>query len=91
MEVVLTVSEAELEEFPEEATESSGQQKQPSETPQIQGTVKSLLSVEISPTANLVEKLRRGKVSYIQGLLLKGDQLGVRNTRSLDDPIIAIA
>ena len=47
MEVVLTVSKAELEEFPEEATESSGQQKQPSETSQIQGTVKSLLSVEI--------------------------------------------
>ena len=38
MEVVLTVSEAELEEFPEEAIESSGQQKQPSETSQIQGT-----------------------------------------------------
>ena len=29
MEVVLSVSEAELEEFPEEATESSGQQKHP--------------------------------------------------------------
>ena len=76
MEVVLTVSEAELEEFPEEATESSGQQKQPSETSQIQGTVKSLLSVEISPTADLLEKLRWGKVSYVTGITPKGGSIG---------------
>ena len=76
MEVVLTVSEAELEEFPEEATESSGQQKQPSETSQIQGTVKSLLSVEISPTAELLEKLRWGKVSYVTGITPKGGSIG---------------
>ena len=30
MEVVMAASEAELEEFPEEVTESSGQQEQPS-------------------------------------------------------------
>ena len=41
MEIVLSVSEAELEEFPEEATESSGQQKQPSESSQTQDTVRS--------------------------------------------------
>ena len=49
MEVVLSVPEAELEDFPEEATESSGQQEQPSESSHTQGTVKSLLSVEIFP------------------------------------------
>ena len=75
MEVVLTVSEVELEEFPEEATESSGQQKQPSEPSQIQGTVKSLLSVEISPTADLLEKLRWGKVSYVTGITPKGGSI----------------
>ena len=75
MEVVLSVSEAELEEFPEEATESSGQQKQPSETSQIQGTVKSLLSVEISPTSDLLEKLRWGKVSYVTGITPKGGSI----------------
>ena len=58
MEVVLSVPEAELEDFPEEATESSGQQTQPSESPQTQGTVKSLLSVKLFPTADLLEKIR---------------------------------
>ena len=91
MEVVLSVSEAELEEFPEEATESSGQQKQPSETSQIQGTVKSLLSVEISPTADLLEKLRWGKVSCVTGITPKGGSIECQEHRSLDDPIIAIA
>ena len=41
MEVVLSVPEAELEDFLEEATESSGQQTQPSESSQTQGTVKA--------------------------------------------------
>ena len=67
MEIALSVSEAELEEFPEEATESSELLEQPSGTSQGQGTVKSLLSVDTSPTANLLEKLRRGKVSYVTG------------------------
>ena len=70
MEVVLSVPEAELEDFPEEATESSGQQTQPSESSQIQGTVKSLLSIELLPTADLLEKIRRGKLSSLD---LNGD------------------
>ena len=86
MEVVLTVSEAELEEFPEEATESSGQQKQPSETSQIQGTVKSLLSVEISPTADLVEKLRWGKVSYVTGITPKVGSIGCQEHKVFRRP-----
>ena len=81
MEVVLSVSEAELEEFPEEAKESSGQQKQLSETSQIQGTVKSLLSVEISPTADLLEKLRWGKVSYVTGITPKGGSIGCQEQK----------
>ena len=71
MEVVLSVPEAELEEFPEEATESSGQQKQPSESSQTQGTVRSLLSVEISPTVDLLEKIRWGRISYLNGITPK--------------------
>ena len=43
MEVVLSVSEAELEVFPEEATKSSGQQEQPSESSRTQGTAKKLV------------------------------------------------
>ena len=65
MEVVLSVPEAELEDFPEEVTESSGQLKQPSESSQTQGTVKSLLSVEIFPTADLLERIRQGRLSYL--------------------------
>ena len=51
MEVVLSVPEAEMEDFPEEVTESSGQQIQPSESSQTQGTVKSLLSIKLFPKA----------------------------------------
>ena len=40
MEIVISVSEAELEEFPEEAPESSAPQEQSSETLHTQGTVK---------------------------------------------------
>ena len=58
MEVVLSVPEAELEDFPEKATESSGQQIQPSESSQTQGTVKSLLSIKLLPMAELLEKIR---------------------------------
>ena len=91
MEVVLSVPEAELEDFSEEATESSGQQTQPSESSQTQGTVKSLLSVKLFPMADLLEKIRRGKLSYLDlnGATpkAKGDQL---NIRSLDDIPIAI-
>ena len=65
MEVVLSVPEAELEDFPEEATESSGQQEQPSESSCTQGTVTSLLSLEIFPTADLLERIRQGKLYYL--------------------------
>ena len=65
MEVVLYVPEVELEDFPEEATESSGQHEQPSESPCTQGTVISLLSLEIFPTANLLERIRQGKLYYL--------------------------
>ena len=68
MEVTLFVSEAELEEFPEEDTaESTGQQEQSSETSQIKGTVKSLLSITTSPTPGLLEKIKRGKVAHLIG------------------------
>ena len=57
MEIVISVSEAELEEFPEEeAPESSEQQEQPGKTSPIQGTVKSLLSIDTSPIPGVVGK-----------------------------------
>ena len=49
MELVISVSEAELEEFPEEVPESSGQQEQSSEISHTQGTVKSLLLIDTYP------------------------------------------
>ena len=68
MEVTLFVSEAELEEFPEEDTaESTGQQEQSSETSQIKGTVRSLLSIITSPTSQLLERIKRGKVAHLIG------------------------
>ena len=66
MEIVISVSEAELEEFPEEeASESSGQQEQSGKASPIQGTVKSLLSINTSPTPELLEKIKRGKIAYL--------------------------
>ena len=57
MEIVISVSEAELEEFlEEEAPESSGQQEQSGKILPIQGTVKSLLSIDTSPTLELLER-----------------------------------
>ena len=69
MEVVLSVSEAELEEFPEEedTAESTGQQEQSSETSQIQGTVNKLLSIITSPTPGLLERIKRGKLAHLIG------------------------
>ena len=61
MEIVISVSEAELEEFPEEeAPESSGQQEQSGRTSPTQGPVKSLLSIDTSPTPELFEKDKKG-------------------------------
>ena len=65
MEIVISVSEAELEEFPEEAPESSGQQEQSSETLHSQGTVKSLLSIDTSSTPELLDKIQWGRVTYL--------------------------
>ena len=65
MEVVLSVPEAELEAFPEEATKSSGQQEQSSESSRTQGTVKSLFSVEVFPMADLLERVKQGRLYYL--------------------------
>ena len=66
MEIVISVSEAELEEFPEEeAPESSGQQEQTSKTSPTPGTVKSLLSIDTSPTPELLEKIKRGRIAHL--------------------------
>ena len=64
MEIVISVSEAELEEFrEEEAPESSGQQEQSGKTSPIQGTVRSLLSIDTSPTPELLERIKRGRIA----------------------------
>ena len=66
MEIMISVSEAELEEFPEEEIpESSGQQEQSGKTSHIPGTVKSLLSIDTSPTLELLEKIQRGKIAHL--------------------------
>ena len=67
MELVISVSEAELEEFPEEeeTPETSEIQEQSGKTLLIQGTVKSLLSIDTSPTPELLEKIQRGRIAYL--------------------------
>ena len=66
MEIVISVSEAELEEFPEEEIpETSRQQEQSSKTSHIQGTVKRLLSIDTSPTPELLEKIKRGRIVHL--------------------------
>ena len=67
MEIELFVSEKELEEFPEEAADSSGTQEQSNSTSPSQGTIKSLLSVDTSPTPELLDRIRKGKVAHIVG------------------------
>ena len=74
MEIVISVSEAELEEFPEEEIpESPGQQEQSgktsptSKTSPTQGTVKSLLFIDTSPTPELLEKIKRGRIAHLLG------------------------
>ena len=67
MEIVISVSEAELEDFPEEAPESTGQQEQSRETSYAQGTVKCLLLVDTYPTPELLDRIRRGRVAFIIG------------------------
>ena len=66
MEIVISVSEAELQEFPEEEIpESSGQQQRSSKALPTQGTVKSLLYIDTSPTPELLEKIKRGRIAYL--------------------------
>ena len=73
MEIVISVSEAELEEFPEEeAPESSGQQEQSDKTWPMQGTVKSLLSINTSPTPELLEKIKMGRIAHLLRCTPKG-------------------
>ena len=73
MEIVISVSEAELEEFPEEeAPESLGQQEQSGKTSPVQGTVKSLLSIDASPIPELLEKIKRGRIAYLLRCTLEG-------------------
>ena len=67
MEIELFVSEKELEEFQEEAPESTGTQEQSSMTSQSQGTVKSLLSADTSPAPELLDGIRKGKIAHILG------------------------
>ena len=65
MEIVISVSKAQLEEFPEEIPKSSGQQEQSGKTSHIPGTVKSLLSIDTSPTLELLEKIKRGRITHL--------------------------
>ena len=67
MEVKIHVSEEELAEFPEEATDSTREQSQSgkaSQTPN-QGTVQSLLLVRATPTLSLLRKIRKGYTRYV--------------------------
>ena len=83
MEIVISVSEAELEEFPEEEIpESSGQQEQSGKTLHTPGTVESLLPINTSPTPELLEKIKRGRIACLLADILKEDQMiGFRPTR----------
>ena len=67
MEIELFVSEKELEEFPEEAPDSSGTPQQSSMTSPLQGTVESLLSVDTSPTPELLDRIRKGEIAHLVG------------------------
>ena len=68
IEVEIHVSEEELAEFPEEATDSTGQGQsgKTSQTPN-QGIVQSLLFVRTSPTPSLLKKIKKGYTRYVIG------------------------
>ena len=84
MEIVISVSEAELEEFPEEeAPESSGQQEQSGKTSPIQGTVKSFLSINTSPTS---EKIKRGIAYLLRCTPEGGSNQGLQNYKVTKRP-----
>ena len=88
MEIVISVSEAELEEFPEEeAPESSGQQEQSGKTSPIQGTVKSLLSIDTSSASELLEKIERGGITYLLRCTPEGrSNKGLQNYKGTKQP-----
>ena len=88
MEIVISVSEAELEEFPEEeALESSRKQEQSGKTSPIQGTVKSLLSIDTSPTLELLEKIQRGRIAYLSRCTPEGgSNQGIQNRKAAKQP-----
>ena len=67
MEVEIHVSEEELAEFLEEATDSTREQSQSGKTSQTsnQGTVQSLLFVRVTPTPSLLRKIRKGYTRYV--------------------------
>ena len=67
MEVEIHVSEEELAEFPEEATESTVKQSQSGKTSQTpnQGIVQSLLFVRATPTSSLLRRIRKGYTRYV--------------------------
>ena len=69
MEVEIHVSEEDLAEFPEEATDSTGGQGQSGKTSQTpnQGIVQSLLFVRTSPTPSLLKKIKKGYTRYVIG------------------------
>ena len=67
MTIELFVSEKELDKFPEEAADSSGTKEQSSLISPLQGTVKSLLSVDTLPTPELLDRIRKGKIANIVG------------------------
>ena len=67
MEVEIHVSEEELAEFPEEATDSTAEQSQSGKTSQTpnQGTVQTLLLVRATPTLSLLRRIRKGCTRYM--------------------------
>ena len=88
MEIVISVSEAELEEIPEEESpESSGQQEQSGKTSPVQGTVKSLLSIDASPTPELLEKIKGGRIAYLLRCTPEGgSSRGLQNYKATKRP-----
>ena len=88
MEIVISVSEAELEEFPEEeAPETSEKQEQSGKTSPTQGTVKSLLSIDTSPTPKLLERIQRGRIAYLSRCTLEGgSSQGLQNHKAANRP-----
>ena len=85
---MISVSEAELDEFPEEeAPETSEKQEQSGKTSPTQGTVKSLLSIDTSPTPELLEKIRQGRIAYLSRCTPEGgSSQGLQNHKAANQP-----